>query len=69
MKSTAQCRLTSLFSVFMIKQILGNGKNIVGVPAVAQWDWQHVGSTGTQVPSPTHHSGLRIGQSQLQLPL
>ena len=31
-----------------------------GVPAVAQWDWQHLGSTGTQVQSPAWHSGLGL---------
>ena len=29
-----------------------------GVPAVEQWDWQHLGSTETQVQSPAQHSGL-----------
>ena len=27
---------------------------------MAQWDWWHLGSTRTQVQSPTQHSGLRI---------
>ena len=31
-----------------------------GVPAVTQRDWQHLGSSGTQVRSPAWHSGLRI---------
>ena len=31
-----------------------------GVPAVAQPDGQHLGSTGTQVRSPAWNSGLRI---------
>ena len=31
-----------------------------GVPAVAQWDWRHPGTTGMQVRSPAGHSGLRI---------
>ena len=28
-----------------------------GVPAVVQWDWQHLRSAGTQVQSPALHSG------------
>ena len=35
-----------------------------GVPAVAQWDPWHLGSTGTQVLSPAWHSGLRILRCQ-----
>ena len=31
-----------------------------GVPAVAQRDWQPLGSAGTQVRSPAWHGGLRI---------
>uniref|UniRef100_A0A8D1UD07 Synaptotagmin 17 n=1 Tax=Sus scrofa TaxID=9823 RepID=A0A8D1UD07_PIG len=31
-----------------------------GVPAVAQWDWRGLWSTGMQVQSPARHSGLRI---------
>ena len=27
---------------------------------MAQWDWQHLGSAGTQVQSPAQHCGLRI---------
>ena len=27
---------------------------------MAQWDLQHLGSTGTQVQSPAWHSGVRI---------
>ena len=29
-------------------------------PAVAQWDWQHLRSSGTQFPSLAQHSGLQI---------
>ena len=32
----------------------------LGVPAVAQQDWWHLGSAGKQVPSPAWRSGLRI---------
>ena len=32
----------------------------MGAPAVAQWDWQHLGSAGMWVPSPAQHSGVRI---------
>ena len=32
----------------------------LGVPAVVQWNWQCLGSTRIQVPSPARHSGLRI---------
>ena len=36
-------------------------KNIdPGVPSMAQWDRQHLGSAGTQVWSPAQHSGLTI---------
>jgi len=35
-------------------------EQVTGVPTLAQWDCQHLGSTGTQVFSPTGHSGLRI---------
>ena len=31
-----------------------------GVPAVVQWNWQQLWSSGTQVQSPAHHSRLRI---------
>ena len=30
------------------------------IPAVVQWDWQHLGSAGTQVLSPAQHRGMRI---------
>ena len=35
-------------------------QHYVGVPDVAQWDWQHLRSAGTQVESPAWHRGLRI---------
>lgn len=35
-------------------------KNGHGVPSVVQWDWWHLGNTGTQVWSLASHSGLRI---------
>ena len=38
----------------------GFKKGILGVPTVAQWDWQHLGSTGMQAPSRAWPSGLRI---------
>ena len=31
---------------------------------MVQWDQQRLGSTGTQVQSPTRHSGLRIRHCQ-----
>lgn len=31
----------------------------VGVPTMAQWDWQYLESTETQVPSLAWHRGLR----------
>ena len=34
--------------------------SFLGVPAVVQWDQQHLGSTGMQVQSPTQHSELGI---------
>jgi len=34
-------------------------KDIIGVPAVVQQDWRHLGSTGTQVQSLARHRGLR----------
>ena len=40
---------------------------LFGVSAVAQWDWQHLGSTGMQVQSLARHHGLRIPLLQLQL--
>ena len=42
-------------------------KLLFGVSAVAQWDWQHLGSTGMQVQSLAQHHGLRIPLLQLQL--
>ena len=35
-------------------------KHLIGVPTVEQQNWQHRGSTGTQVEYPALHSGLRI---------
>ena len=32
---------------------------VIGVPAVVQWDQQHLWSAGMQVRSPARHSGLR----------
>ena len=32
---------------------------VIGVPAVVQWDQQHLWSAGMQVRSPAQHSGLR----------
>ena len=34
-------------------------RTITGVPAVAQWGWQHLWSAGIEVPFPTWNSGLR----------
>ena len=33
---------------------------ISGVPAMVQWNWWCLGSTGSQVQSLAQHSGLRI---------
>lgn len=34
-----------------------NLKSTIGAPDVAPWDWQHLGSTGTQVQSPADTMG------------
>ena len=48
------------YSTFIHSLLLSSKLQSLGVPTVARWDWQHLGSTGMQVRSPAQHSGLRI---------
>ena len=48
------------YSTFIHSLLISSKLQSLGVPTVARWDWQHLGSTGMQVRSPAQHSGLRI---------
>ena len=46
--------------VYQLYQAFKKSNSPYEVPAMEQWDWQHLGSTGMQVQFPAWHSGLRM---------
>ena len=61
---------TSLFSISESHSVLLAEFfkfQVKGLPAVVQQDWWHLCSTGTQVQSPSQHSGFRAERAQLCL--